>query len=647
MSWDQIPQYTFLNVIPEYIALVFTIVLWFYSREASMIPTYKNRVFEWCIRIVGTSIIASIVALHLTINHKGLPLPLVRTGYDLFHLLVPTVMIAFSWYVIAVIWEDREDLSPWLMRSLIPYLLYVVLLMINHPTGIVFTVTAEHGYQYGPAFFAPYVTAYIYILLMLILILIGQRRITRSVLAVLLTFPLLMLILVIVQQFNSTLVLTGSASALSLIIIYLNLQNKQLVMDDLTNLPRRKAFLKMLELGITKEQDMAIIMISLNDFKLVNDKFGEQQGDIFLQTIAGFLRKSFTGLHVYRFSGDEFTVLIPQREASALEDTIRTIVDRFAKPWQIDKLIWKLTASVAVVRYPLHATSVKDIVIQLEHCIDLARHLGKGRVVRADESTFDQIKRRNQIHEIMRIALEQHKFSLHFQPVYSLTEKRYVSAEALLRLYDRKLGWISPGEMIPLAEESGMIVDIGYYVLECVCDFINRLERENIQLEGVAVNFSTIQFAQDDLIERVLQIIDAHQVPASKVHVEITESLFIGQFDRVKKLMMQLNQHGITFSLDDFGTGYSNLVNVVELPFSYIKFDKQFLRNAVSNPKSLSVMSAMAEAFHEVGSKIVVEGVESVEQQTLAYSINADQIQGFLYAKPMPPDEFIEFVRQS
>ena len=371
----------------------------------------------------------------------------------------------------------------------------------------------------------------------------------------------------------------------------------------------------------------------------IGEEDGFADGEGFLKAISRYLVEVVPIKSIYRFSGDEFIIILSEEIHISAVDAVEAIWKKFNDHWDCGGLQCMLTASIAVVRFPDHADTAGSIITLLEYCIDVSKGTGKGKAIFADTETVSRLKRKSQIIGLMRRGLLQDKFEVYFQPIYSVRENRFTTAEALLRLSDSELGVISPAEFVPIAEETGLIVEIGLMVLNKVCGFIRTLDDNEVEIDAISVNLSAIQLNSEGLVDNLLEIISTNRIHPWKLRMEITESVFVDKFDYMDNMMRKLSEYGIRFYLDDFGTGYSNIANVVDLPFEFIKIDKSILYESVFSTKCFSVMNGLARTFADVGMKVVVEGVETQEHNRMAEQINADYMQGFLFARPMPAAE--------
>lgn len=402
--------------------------------------------------------------------------------------------------------------------------------------------------------------------------------------------------------------------------------------DTLTGLQSREALSKQVQRLQSKKDLGALLLISLDDFKFFNNKFGEDQGNELLKAIVAFLDHLVPKNRIFRYGGDEFMLLLPKSLGKDLSILTEAIAKRFGQPFHLGSLTCGISASIAMEDGGL-LEDYEEAISVLEYCINLSKQQGKGKVIPADQEIKDQIRRQNQIIELMKKELERGGFDLAYQPIYAIRTGTYDTAEALLRLRDPILGDIPPSEFIPLAERTGLIVPIGYLVLEKICRFIQELEKDQVSFEAISVNFSPLQLADEDILEEVMDIIHRNGVSPKKIRIEITESAFIGNHESIRKLMKDFRGQGIRFYLDDFGTGYSNLASIIRLHFEYIKLDKSLLDES-ENYRGREMLERFISLFVDLGIQVVVEGVEKEAQCELIRTLGGQFIQGYYHAKP-------------
>ena len=269
-----------------------------------------------------------------------------------------------------------------------------------------------------------------------------------------------------------------------------------------------------------------------------------------------------------------------------------------------------------------------------------------GKVIALSEmADTKDFKLKNELDDVISNAIKNHKFKMYYQPVYSAEKMKFVSAEALIRLIDDKYGFVPPSLFIPAAESSGAIHQIGDYVLDEVCSFIERIDMDALGLEYIEINLSIAQCIETDFVQKVRNILQKHNVDVSKINMEITET--VADFDptMVDKNVFALSKAGIKFSLDDYGTGYSNIKRVTRLPFDIVKLDKSFV-DEMDDPKMWIVIKNTVNMLHEMKKDILVEGVEEKRTLDRFLDIGCEYIQGYYFSKPLPEDDFIAFIKE-
>ncbi|MEG2204072.1 MAG: EAL domain-containing protein [Oscillospiraceae bacterium] len=253
------------------------------------------------------------------------------------------------------------------------------------------------------------------------------------------------------------------------------------------------------------------------------------------------------------------------------------------------------------------------------------------------------MQRKRDLAEALERAIAEKSFEVYLQPIYHMKRRAFTYGEALLRLRDPVLGPISPAEFIPIAEETGKIVEITYLVLETVCAFLND-HRDTLRDEiAVSVNFSMVQFMQRDMTQRVLEILDRYKVSPSLIKIEVTESIIATSLGEIKSAMATLTEFGIRFALDDYGQGYSNIAYLINLPFDFVKLDKSILDGVVENDRFLKALVPMFKSLDKI---VIAEGVETEAQAALVAQTACDGIQGFHFARPMPMEQALSFFRR-
>jgi diguanylate cyclase (GGDEF)-like protein len=400
---------------------------------------------------------------------------------------------------------------------------------------------------------------------------------------------------------------------------------------------------KLVKRALEDKTTGAVFFIDLDDFKHINDGLGHQYGDILLQQIAVGLQ-SIAGLrgNCYRMGGDEFIVIIRPEIYEYLESVITQVITMFNKPWYIMDTEYYCTMSMGVVTFPTSGTDVNELIKKADIAMYEAKKSGKNRYTFYDEGNDSNSSKRLDIENNMRLAVasECNEFVVYYQPVVDTFTGKCVSCEALVRWDSKVLGFMGPGEFIPLAEYLGLITYIGDYVLEAACIKCREWNEKGYPDFRVNINLSVVQLLQKNVIENINRMITVTGVNPSNVVLEITETFAINDMERVMKIIEGIKALGVGIALDDFGTGYSSLNYIKQLPLDLIKVDKTFIDDILEDDYAQAFIKLIVELSKTIGTKICVEGVEKVEQYELLKELGVDYIQGYYFGKPVNSDEF-------
>lgn len=413
--------------------------------------------------------------------------------------------------------------------------------------------------------------------------------------------------------------------------------------DSALEILNRKALVRDLTNILTlKSSKGVIITIDLDNFKVFNNTFGYEYGDLFLKEISMFMQNIDKSYTIYRSGGDEITLLLNNAGIEEGKRVANRIQKRFNSEWNVNDIEYRGTVSIGIVAYPKAGNTTDDLMSKIEFCLSDAKEKGKNQIVIFEKTLGDSISKKNKLIDIIRKGIEKNNFAVYYQPIYNITKQKYVKAEALIRLYHKDYGFISPTDFIPIAEEIGMISTLGFYVLEDVCKKLMTLRMMNTDFECINVNVSTKQLVQKNFIQKFKQILEKYDIPGSFIQIEITESILISSFDIVAQTMEELRQYGITFALDDFGTGYSALSYLTKLRFDTLKIDRSFITAAEHDYHSKIMLKNIINLAKELNMEVVAEGVETDVQLSIISSYRCYNIQGYFFGKPVPASTLLQ-----
>ncbi|MBD0378786.1 EAL domain-containing protein [Paenibacillus sedimenti] len=421
--------------------------------------------------------------------------------------------------------------------------------------------------------------------------------------------------------------------------------------DKLTNLANRKAFFEYLEDRIRHSQQVnssfAVIFIDLDRFKLINDTMGHHMGDLLLKEVSVRLRRCIKeGEFLCRLGGDEFCIISQAvHDFGQIDHLAKVIKETINAPYVLGGYHASISASIGISLYPEHGTDSESLLHHSDMAMLDVKETGKNNYRWFSDTIEDIRTRRMLIEQFLKDAINGEELTLHYQPKWDLVQNKIAGVEALLRWTNPQLGHVSPYEFIPIAESSGIINDMGEWIMRTACRQFVAWQKQSPGMSLiVAINISGVQLLQPNFIERIQGVFTDENVDPCHFELEVTESFAIENFEEVINILVELRNLGFMISIDDFGAGYSSMKYVCQLPIQCMKIDKTLIDQLADNVRSQVVVSTLIEMAHRLKLTVVAEGVELPEQLHLLRTYRCDQIQGFLISKPVPADRVIELL---
>ncbi|WP_417607380.1 putative bifunctional diguanylate cyclase/phosphodiesterase [Oceanimonas baumannii] len=419
--------------------------------------------------------------------------------------------------------------------------------------------------------------------------------------------------------------------------------------DELTGLANRRFLTEKLEQAIVHSQRegeyLALMYLDLDDFKRINDSTGHEDGDRLLRTIAQRLQEAVREADIIgRIGGDEFAiVLLNIKSADHACIVAEKIIKNISKPVPLGQYEAIISASIGVTLAPDDGSSSSELLRNADLAMYNAKRAGKNQLSFYNKTMQQKALHSMKLEEELRQALHHQEFFLMFQPIISLSNGSNVKFEALLRWQHSGRGVLNPGSFIETAELTGLIVPIGYWVIEAACEFIRQQLQSSTNVRPVAVNLSICQLRERAFAGKVESILTRLQIPPHLLELEITESMLMENVELAMSLIQRLKQLGIRMSIDDFGTGYSSLSQLRQLPFNSLKIDRSFVMDLETSLVDQQMVEAITAMVHKLNLKVVAEGIETKQQMLFLKKTGCDYGQGFLFARPLPASEALQY----
>lgn len=416
--------------------------------------------------------------------------------------------------------------------------------------------------------------------------------------------------------------------------------------DELTRLYNRRALNDHWQSILKKKERLnyALVLVDLDRFKRFNESLGKKNADIILAIISErFHKLRDVNCEIYRYNGDEFVFLIAYEQLEQVENRyIKHIFEEIHEPILFEEHEYYITASIGVALSKNQQELGLDCLLhQADKALFHVKMTGRGHFKYYDESMSKAFPNAALMETHLKRAIEFDELKIYFQPQLDLTTGTVNSFEALLRWENRKFGHVSPTQFIPIAESSGIIVEIGDWVLDQACQYLKEWQQQNLKPVRIAVNISPVQFRQPDFVLKVRNLVEQYGIQPDLLELEITETS-MSDLQETTKTLKALKEIGVFVAVDDFGTGYSSLSYLKMFPVDVIKIDQSFIADISKNTKNEAIIEAIVAMSHSLGLEVIAEGVEELMQEDFLRGLQCQKVQGYLYNRPLPADEAIQ-----
>lgn len=420
--------------------------------------------------------------------------------------------------------------------------------------------------------------------------------------------------------------------------------------DTLTGLPNRLYLYEyvspIIKRTIDAKQNGAFIFIDVDNFKLINDNFGHSTGDVLLEEIAERFTLICPGKNnIIRLGGDEFIIILPKAESAySVKLLVKNIFDAFNEPFNIEELVVNSTLSIGICMFPQDGENLEILLKNADTAMYKTKNSGRNNFTFYNKSMSENLMDKINLENNLKTALENNEFTLNYQPQLDVQNSKIIGLEALLRWNNPKLGRIPPDKFIPAAEEMGLIIPIGEWVLKTACEFLVKLHNLGFNYLTISVNISIVQLIQPNFPDIVLRILKESGLHPEFLELEITETVLMENIESNTEKLRRLKAIGVRVALDDFGKGYSSLNYLKSLPISTLKIDKSFMDDVLVDSCTEYVVSSIILLGHKMGLKIVAEGIEEEDQLEYLKASECNFLQGYLLSRPLPDEDAISYL---
>lgn len=620
--------------------LLLLVLLWFYGHQRRL-HLNTGKAFLGSLLVALGSLILDAFSVVAIANMDKFSMSFVNFSCKTYLASLVAVALSTVCYICTDIYTKQIQYHKVVnINVAISFLAIFLIYML--PISVYFDPMKEKMYTYGPSVMVAYVSAVIYLLMNIVLLVWKKTVIRLSRRKAMMFWMLIWIGAALIQFFNNEILIVGFGASIGIMVLYIKLENPEVNLDRQTGLFNQTALTRyMRQLSYRGHQFSLVLLVLEHSFyKDISKETKESEAAAEVEMINYLTADS--GAMVFKTAGDEMMLLY--EEPQVAEEKLKILRKRFERGWGKDESMfqrpfWIYLPDSSVIR------DVKDMTRLIKHVRQNNKELIENGFLQIDEEVAQEMYRTREMESVIFNAIEQNWITVYYQPIYSTKEGRFTSAEALVRITDEDGRVVPPYDFVWVAEKNGMMLRLGEIIFEKVCSFIKECNPEQYGIEYIEVNLSAIQCAYERFADNYIAIMEKYGVRPSFINLEITETATMGAKKIALENMRRLIEYGVSFSLDDFGTGESNLNYIVEMPVEIVKFDRTMINSYFENGKAKYVMDAAMHMIHGMGLEIVAEGIETKEMYDTMCSLGIDHIQGYYFSRPVPEQDFLAFVK--
>ncbi|MCR5106601.1 MAG: EAL domain-containing protein [Lachnospiraceae bacterium] len=623
-------MWNYSYILPNFFVLLLFLA-YFFSRPR--LPINRNRIFLVLLIVNLLHLVIDVLSSKADENYYLYPVWLLYLLNMLFFIFFFIQFFTFFLFTLNELHSYDESSFRFNPLFVLAGLISVLVTLSSFFTGAVFYIDSN-GYHSGPLYNIIYFCSAFYIILSLVLILIRKNNLQRRKIFALLAYNVTLFMGIIVRRLFPEYIIMFLFYLLAIIIIFQSFEDHNLYRNEY-GVFNTQALERMLNERAGRYQ-YDILGFMIRNFSELREVYSRREMDSCTSQIAVYLTKKYPKLTVFYVRSGRF--LIHSDKKMDMDRIHEEIRERFGHPWNTEDMEFYLEAGFVSLSVSAENNSLDIVLNALASSLKITETVPDA-YLKIGAKELDSLKRQRLVKLALDTAIEQDKVEVFFQPLVDAKTRKIVGAEALARIRDENGTLISPGEFIPIAESNGQIDYVGRQVYEKTCRFLNEHKLESMGLSWVNVNVSPIQCMRRDLRDNFMSILDKYNLSPELIHLEITEESMV-DYELLENQMQDMSKDGFCFVLDDYGSGYSNVSRIKRCPFINVKLDMSIVRAHCNAPDG--ILPALVQAFKQMNFKITAEGIETEEMADILSDIGCDFLQGYLYSKPIPLEEFLQ-----
>ncbi|MBR5646652.1 MAG: EAL domain-containing protein [Treponema sp.] len=630
-------QYDFIAI---FISLS-VLINFFYKKTVS---TKVTRNFALCIIMLLISSTFDLISVYTLANSQTVPLIVNYIVNQIFFISLYCIPpLYFSCVIFGI--EEKSPVSVIIKRAMFfPYLFCMIAILSTPWTRWVFYFDEALQYKHGSLFLVLHTISFIYLLLCLTFTFLKNKILSRNQISTISLYVFFSIVAVIIQLILPQYLVTNFIASITIFITYFSFENPSVYKDTEMGIYNISAFYITINSLFKKKKKNKILAFQIIGTKYLDDTIGLENTSQLMKTIARYLQLSAIRLPLYRLSRTRFVFVLPD-DSNKLNQLVDRINVAFSEPFRIGDFKLSISVRFVTLNLPEDARNLDDTIDLIEKSLKTITDKPSGTIIKADKNIIKDKIRNEKILSILQTAVKEQDFSVVYQPVYSIKKGKFTILEALVRLNNNELGYISPKDFIPLAEQNGLINQIGMIVIRKVCQFISMNKIWERGIDYVQINLSVIQCMQNKLYKDMLKVIEEFDLDYRLINFEVTETAILASSQALLNNMNQLKQKQIFFSLDDFGTTFNNIKSLIDYPFKTIKLEKEMVRIFLKDEKIAKILTNIVKMANSLDIEVIAEGVETVEQFENIEKMGCSFVQGFYYSKPVKEIDLLEIIR--